>query len=45
MIRLSKLADYGLVIMTYVARNRIGTLHTARSVGSALSSTTTWDRS
>jgi len=32
MIRLSKLADYGLVIMTHVARKRVGTLHTARGL-------------
>jgi FeS assembly SUF system regulator len=32
MIRLSKLTDYGLVIMTYVGRKRAGTLHTARGL-------------
>lgn len=32
MIRLSKLADYGLVIMTHVARKGRGTLHTARGL-------------
>jgi len=32
MIRLSKLADYGLVIMTHVGRKRSGTLHTARGL-------------
>jgi FeS assembly SUF system regulator len=32
MIRLSKLADYGLVIMTHVGRKRAGTLHTARGL-------------
>jgi FeS assembly SUF system regulator len=31
-IRLSKLTDYGLVIMTHVARKRSGTLHTARGL-------------
>ncbi len=29
MIRLSKLTDYGLVLMTYLARNRDGSLYTA----------------
>lgn len=32
MIRLSKLTDYGLVLMTHVARKRHGTLHTARGL-------------
>lgn len=32
MIRLSKLADYGLVLMTHVARKHTGTLHTARGL-------------
>lgn len=32
MIRLSKLTDYGLVLMTHVARKRTGTLHTARGL-------------
>src|SRR3954471_760116 len=32
MNRLSKLADYGLVIMTHVGRKRNGTLHTARGL-------------
>jgi FeS assembly SUF system regulator len=32
MIRLSKLTDYGLVLMSYVARNKARTLHTARDL-------------
>jgi len=32
MIRLGKLTDYGLVLMTHVARKRAGTLHTARGL-------------
>jgi FeS assembly SUF system regulator len=32
MIRLSKLTDYGLVLMSYVARSGGGTLHTARGL-------------
>jgi len=32
MIRLSKLTDYGLVLMSYVARNESQTLHTAREL-------------
>lgn len=32
MIRLSKLTDYGLVLMTHVARKPGGTLHTARGL-------------
>jgi len=30
MIRLGKLTDYGLVLMTYIARNHDRSLHTAR---------------
>jgi FeS assembly SUF system regulator len=32
MIRLGKLTDYGLVLMTYVARNHDRSLHTARDL-------------
>jgi FeS assembly SUF system regulator len=32
MIRLGKLTDYGLVLMTYIARNHDGSLHTARDL-------------
>lgn len=32
MIRLSKLTDYGLVLMSYVARSKNRTLHTARDL-------------
>jgi FeS assembly SUF system regulator len=32
MIRLSKLADYGLVLMTHVGKKGLGTLHTARGL-------------
>jgi FeS assembly SUF system regulator len=32
MIRLSKLTDYGLVLMSYVARNKIRALYTARDL-------------
>jgi len=32
MIRLGKLTDYGLVLMTYIARNHAGSLHTARDL-------------
>lgn len=32
MIRLGKMTDYGLVLMTHVARKRTGTLHTARGL-------------
>lgn len=32
MIRLGKMTDYGLVLMTHVARKRSGTLHTARGL-------------
>jgi FeS assembly SUF system regulator len=32
MIRLSKLTDYGLVLMSHVARNKARTLHTARDL-------------
>ena len=32
MIRLSKLTDYGLVLMSYVARSKGRTLHTARDL-------------
>jgi FeS assembly SUF system regulator len=32
MIRLSKLTDYGLVLMSYVARNKTRALHTARDL-------------
>lgn len=32
MIRLGKLTDYGLVLMTHVARKRAGTLHSARGL-------------
>lgn len=32
MIRLSKLTDYGLVLMSYVARNKKRPLHTARDL-------------
>jgi FeS assembly SUF system regulator len=32
MIRLGKLTDYGLVLMTYMARNHDGSLHTARDL-------------
>jgi FeS assembly SUF system regulator len=32
MIRLSKLTDYGLVLMSHVARNKKRTLHTARDL-------------
>ena len=32
MIRLGKMTDYGLVLMTHVARKRPGTLHTARGL-------------
>jgi FeS assembly SUF system regulator len=32
MIRLGKLTDYGLVLMTYIARNRDRSLHTARDL-------------
>lgn len=32
MIRLSKLTDYGLVLMSYVARSKSSTLHTARDL-------------
>jgi FeS assembly SUF system regulator len=32
MIRLSKLTDYGLVLMSYVARNKSRSLHTARDL-------------
>src|ERR1700680_4655587 len=32
MIRLGKLTDYGLVLMTYIARNHDRSLHTARDL-------------
>jgi DNA-binding IscR family transcriptional regulator len=32
MIRLGKLSDYGLVLMTYMARNHDRSLHTARDL-------------
>jgi hypothetical protein len=32
MIRLGKLTDYGLVLMTYIARNHDRLLHTARDL-------------
>ncbi len=32
MIRLSKLTDYGLVLMSYAARNKGRTVHTAREL-------------
>jgi len=32
MIRLSKLTDYGLVLMTYMGRSRVDELHTAREL-------------
>jgi FeS assembly SUF system regulator len=32
MIRLSKLTDYGLVLMSHIARNKKRTLHTARDL-------------
>jgi FeS assembly SUF system regulator len=32
LIRLTKLTDYGLMLMTHVAKKRIGTLHTARGL-------------
>ena len=32
MIRLGKLTDYGLVLMTYIARNQYQSLHTARDL-------------
>ncbi|MEE8410306.1 MAG: SUF system Fe-S cluster assembly regulator [Myxococcota bacterium] len=35
MIRVSKLADYGIVLMTYAARQPYGMLHTARELARA----------
>src|SRR5207253_1400022 len=35
MIRLGKLTDYGLVLMTYMASNRPRDLHTARDLAAA----------
>ncbi len=35
MIRMSKLADYGIVLMTHAARQPRGTLHTSRELASA----------
>lgn len=32
MIRLSKLADYGIVLMTYLARDSVAPVHTARGL-------------
>ena len=32
MIRLGKLTDYGLVLMTYIARDHVRSLHTARDL-------------
>jgi FeS assembly SUF system regulator len=35
MIRFAKLTDYGLVLMTIMARNSVATVHTARDLASA----------
>lgn len=35
MIRLGRLTDYGIVLVTYMARSEAGSLHTARDLASA----------